>query len=133
MCQNIRKIVLDFDQEYLDQEYEIYEGKEVILIKMLENKYEIITIPKNQPYEFNWARMKPFLLAKGRVKIAECMEPNIHNIYRCHTDGFISDVKLYIETSMELGKLKYEGYCGWCIIENSQIVKGLFVIDNVII
>ena len=89
--------------------------------------YKVDVIDPNKRFEYNWARMKPFLTAKGRVTIAKIMQPYISNIKRCHTDGFISDVKLPIKHSEELAKIKYEGYCKNVEIINSRDVLGEFL------
>jgi hypothetical protein len=76
-------------------------------------------------YETNFARMAPFLLARGRRMISNIMKPHINNVVRCHTDGFITNVKLdykqsrancgqgsldYVTLGKEIGNIKYEGY-----------------------
>ena len=54
--------------------------------------------------------MTPFILSKGREKIAKIIDSiGNENIVRCHTDGIIS--KIYpenIKLGFELGNLKFE-------------------------
>jgi hypothetical protein len=109
----------------IDEEFELFPTKEAIsLCPYSDNEYEVTTIKKNQPFETNYARMKPFLLAAGRVKIAKQIEPHVEHIYRCHTDSTYSDIELPIECSLELGEMKYEG-----CIEHGKIVNATKVID----
>lgn len=88
---------------------------------------EIMSVEVTNPdtvYETDWARFTPFLLSLGREYISKLMEPHIDHIHRCHTDGFISDKKLDIETGRELGNLKYEGYYKKCIIHHVNKIEG---------
>lgn len=62
-------------------------------------------------YCTNFARIAPFILARGRFLVSKAMKPHIDNIIRCHTDGFKSKVKLNIKTGNNIGDIKYEGYC----------------------
>jgi len=61
-------------------------------------------------YKSGFARLKPFLLAKGRATISKIMEPYINDIVRCHTDGFISKENLSIKTGWNIGEVRYEGF-----------------------
>ncbi len=108
---------------------------------ILENKYDNITILLNSEgspyfsvssndklYKYNYARLKPFLTAKGRITLANTIYDNIDNIHRCHTDGIISDKQLNLKISNKLGEWKYEGYCENTIIKNSIKIDGTYVI-----
>ena len=69
--------------------------------------------------------MKPFLLAKGRVNIAEYIkDAGPEHIHRCHTDSLLSDIELNIvpcTETPELGDMKLE-YHGKCEVINSNKV-----------
>ena len=70
----------------------------------------IITNKKNDQYKSGFARIKPFLIAKGRSMICGIMEPYKNIVKRCHTDGFIlSELPNNIKVGSELGDLVYEG------------------------
>ena len=61
-------------------------------------------------YKSGWARIAPFLLAKGRAKISSLIEPYQDICIRCHTDSMNlmiqpSDIKL----GDKIGDLVYEG------------------------
>lgn len=74
----------------------------------------------NRVYKFNFARMAPFLLAKGRLMISNICRPFKNDIVRIHTDGFL--IKNEINSKLigtELGQLKYEGYSEKCIVKNN--------------
>ena len=79
---------------------------------------------KDKLFESDWARIKPFLVSKGRYMISKVIEKNLDNCVQCHTDGII--LKSLIEPTQKLGNdigdLKFE--CeGQCIIKNSTSFK----------
>lgn len=113
---------------HIDQEYELPADLTILSGPNLINdyKYELMLCPKNKPFETNWARMKPFLLSKGRIKIAEAIYPHMDHVKRCHTDSMVSDKDLKIKDSTKLGEFKFEGFCADCTIVNSQTMKGIF-------
>ena len=65
---------------------------------------------KSRIYKYNWARIKPFMLAKGRETIGRLIKPHLQHIRRIHTDGFISDKKLDVKIGNDIGELRYEGF-----------------------
>jgi hypothetical protein len=65
-------------------------------------------------YKYDHARIGPFLLAKGRERIAEVIGSYEDSLVRLHTDGFILKTAMkreHIDLGTDLGQLKYEGYC----------------------
>ena len=79
-------------------------------------------------FEYDLARIKPFLLAKGRKKISETIKPYVNNLLYAHTDSLIVDKPIDIKTGKShssgqpelglspqrgtnIGDLMYEGYC----------------------
>ena len=62
-------------------------------------------------FEYDLARIKPFLLAKGRKKISETIKPYVNNLLYAHTDSLIVDKPIDIKTGTNIGDLMYEGYC----------------------
>ena len=70
-------------------------------------------------YEYDYARIGPFVTAQARYLVSKQMEANIDNIHRCHTDGFVADKKLPITLSTALGGIKVEKQ-GQCFIHNAM-------------
>lgn len=91
-----------------------------------ETKIIIKKVSYNNLFKTNYARIKPFLLAKGRSKISKLIEPYVDHVYRCHTDSMVSDIKLPIKTSTKIGDVKYVGYYKHCIIKNCASPIGTF-------
>ena len=85
-------------------------------------KWKIEYMYKSRLYRYSWARLKPFMLAKGRETIGRIMKPHLQHIHRIHTDGFVSSKELDIETGTDIGKLRYEGYKRMVTIAHSNQV-----------
>ena len=92
-----------------------------------DTQYRVEYFKNDSMYVTNFARIAPFILARGRERIASMMKPYLRSIVRAHTDGFISKVKLDVKTGTQMGDLKYDGYCSKCIIQNNIKVDGAFV------
>lgn len=60
-------------------------------------------------FRTNFGRIKPFLIAKGRVEIAKSIKPFVEHIKRTHTDSLMSDIELPLTLSKELGDFKLDG------------------------
>mmetsp|Transcript_7120 Transcript_7120/g.7464 ORF Transcript_7120/g.7464 Transcript_7120/m.7464 type:complete len:455 (-) Transcript_7120:382-1746(-) len=72
-------------------------------------------------YDSDYARIKPFILSYGRIKIANIILQNMNKVIRCHTDGIICKEPITnITFGNELGDLKYEG-SSQCKILNSNM------------
>ena len=110
-------------------DFKLPKNYKVIQQKPSRNKNQIILdIAHNDNfYKNNYARLKPFLIAKGRSVISNLMFPHKEFIKRCHTDGFISSKKLDIKTGNKLGDLVYEGYCENVIIKTNQKPEQEFI------
>lgn len=89
------------------------------------NTYIARYINNDRYFGSDFARLKPFLLAKGRDKIIKIMQPFNKYIQRVHTDGFISSIKLDIKLGDDIGDLRYEGKC-----DNVEIVNNIKIIGN---
>jgi hypothetical protein len=90
------------------------------------DKETIIKFCKNNNYyETNYARIAPFILARGRYYISKTVRPFIKYIKRLHTDGFISTVKLDLgdQIGTDLGQLKEKYYSKVTIMNNIKITK----------
>jgi hypothetical protein len=71
----------------------------------------ISTIKYNHYYKYGWARIMPFLIAKGRSVISKIMTPYIDRVVRCHTDGILfSEEPKGIKYGSDIGDLVFEGY-----------------------
>ena len=90
------------------------------------DKTLVTFISQDNCFSSNYARMKPFLLAKGRRDIYEVVKPHLDHVQWIHTDGFIVNRKINIKTGDKIGDLKYEGYCANVKIENCMKVFGEF-------
>lgn len=73
-------------------------------------------------YTYNFARLKPFILAFGRIKLLKLIEPIKKDIIRVHTDGFITTKKQSFNLDNKLGGLKLEK-SGPCIVYNANKVE----------
>lgn len=82
---------------------------------------------EDQVFETNYARMKPFLLSKGRLLAVTGFLPYLENIVRFHTDGAVTNIKLDIKTGLTLGCIAYEGYYEPDMkVFNTNVVEGTF-------
>ena len=105
----------------IDKIINIEENEEICEINPYENNEDIDIISTHKTYKrykHNYARLKPFLLSKGRQMISNIMFPIKENIKRIQTDGFLSTVKLHDNKKVKLGELKFEGFTENGHIEN---------------
>jgi hypothetical protein len=86
-----------------------------VIVYYIENEYI---------YKSPFARLKPFLLAKGRNVITNIIMPYKEECVRCHTDGFILKSKTDIKTGSKIGELKYEGYSSYIKVKNNAKPEG---------
>lgn len=107
----------------------IWDDSDIIITPRIgSKKLDIKVFKKDTAFRNDWARIKPFLLAKSRSMISKIMEPHINNIVRCHTDGIVSSCPLPIPTGDELGQIKYEGYCPMFSVYKVNNIKGKFLV-----
>ena len=110
----------------------VYEDKEIMSMRpmgnnlddMFSEKLKMDVYKKDKFYECDYARIKPFLVAKGRYMISKIIEKNLDNVVHCHTDGII--LKNPIDSNQKLGNdigdLNFE--CeGQCVIKNATDFK----------
>ena len=125
LCQR-DEIIMKFDitkgEEFLFDENK----KEVFFEPITDDIYKITIRRLGKIFATDWARMKPFILAKGRSNIGNYIESCVDNIKYLHTDGFVSSVPLAYITSLKLGHLKFEGACPDYYVENIQSTEGIF-------
>ena len=94
-----------------------------ILSQIMEGDKITITYQyKNNNFVNNFARLKPFLLSQGRLKLVELLHEYKDNIKQIHTDGFKTDIKINFDLGVEIGELRYEGNRNVKIINVNKIV-----------
>lgn len=118
---NTLKLFLDINDK---KELKIHKEKDIDEIIPLNNDLRIIKVcDYNDYYETPFARLKPFLLAKGRQKLARMIAPHMESILRVHTDGFYSDKELNVPLGKNIGDLKLEKICDNIkILKNGKII-----------
>jgi hypothetical protein len=92
-------------------------GREITHIEPFENNYLITVENFDNKFKTTYARMFPFITSYGRYQMFQKLKSHSKSIYRIHTDGFITDKKLF-EHSTEAGGWKIEKQ-GKCHIHNS--------------
>lgn len=112
---------------------EIYDDREIFSICPSGNdmkSYRLKLIAKGNQYETNYARIKPFLTAKGRCIISKIVEKNLNSCVRIHTDGIIlSEPIKNIKLGNNIGDLKFEGMAFDCKVKNCNLYHGNFYLD----
>lgn len=111
------------------------EDEHIETIKKLdENTYKYECRKTSHYFESGFARLMPFMTATGRetiVNLAIDHVKDLNNIYRVHTDSFITSEPLtHLKNKQDcyIGMLGYEGYCKKCEITNMRKPKGDFII-----
>ena len=103
---------------------EIYDNKLVLSILPCNNGsyvYETATFEKY--YDNDFARIKPFMLSYGRIKIQNVILQNLDKVVRAHTDGIICSSPITnTKLGTELGMLKFEGKGNCEIINNNNYI-----------
>ena len=127
LCESMQFVVYHREgaETFIDQD------KPLISIKPYyksETDYAIKLQSINKTFKSDWARLKPFLLTKGRVLLSKAIEPNVEHIMRSHTDSLYSSVKLDCLANLgnNLGDIKYTGTCPNARIYHANLVSGIF-------
>jgi hypothetical protein len=103
---NLIKVKHDLTKKFI-----IYPGNKFYTTLSMNGIMTKTTIIKNDKFfETDFARIKPFLLAKGRYRLKEYAKPYAEYIKFMHTDSMITSKKIDIKIDDGLGKIKYEGY-----------------------
>jgi hypothetical protein len=110
-----------------DKEEELKENQKLVYFKPLDDTRFIVNYQNNDHiFKTDFARIKPFLLAKGRTKISKLVEPCVDNVMYIHTDGFlVTEEQKKLQTGTNLGDVKYEGFC-----KTAQVVNAIKVIGD---
>jgi hypothetical protein len=78
-------------------------------------------------YKTNYARILPFLIAKGRYMICSIAQKNLANVVRIATDGIVLTQPIQgIELGKDIGMLKYEGCCPIFKVKSNTTYDGIF-------
>lgn len=118
LCQ--RKIY----KKYVPKEGEGYQlGNNEELSEVIDRENFLIAkiLDKKEPFSTPFARLGPFLLARGRCLMSRLIEQNYDDVVRVYVDGIITTKKLNLTKvdnrrlenlgmGEDIGCLKYEGY-----------------------
>ena len=88
-----------------DEELEVDYRNLTITFDKSNNGEYIETV--SETYKRPHARVYPFITSYGRTMISRIIEPFVEEVYRIHTDGFLT-TKDGLQTSVEIGELKLE-------------------------
>jgi hypothetical protein len=112
----------------LNEEHEIKETDVITNCFIQGNKFIYYAHNKDQIYDTGFARIKPFLLAKGREKIRKAC-PDEDLLIRSHTDSLLLKKPLkksQYDQEKFMGALIYEGYYDELTINKKNQVIGTF-------
>jgi hypothetical protein len=115
------------------KETDVYEIDDNFRLKSIKsslyNDDELIvkTQHNHKMFKFPYARLFPYLLAKGRYLMSTLMRPFIEHVIRCHTDGFTCSIyPENIKLSNDLGGLVYEKRCEKFVVNSCNDFQGEF-------
>ena len=74
-----------------------------------------------EPYRHN-IRLKSFLTAYGRVKIAEVALSNLDGMLRCHTDGIVFNKPMKDKFTGLIKEDKTTGKIYWKAVNNYKVI-----------
>ena len=117
--------------------------KNKIVMWAMQNNKEIVVFPDNRiekievhgddallkmvnkakAFKTNWARLGPFLLAKGRERMAKKIMNYADDVVRLHTDGVITKNKMDVGYGENIGDLVYKGSCDDFWVKNINNFK----------
>ena len=114
----------------IDEQFLIPDNNEILHIKHMDNNKINLHLSNNDYiYKTNYARLCPFLLSQARYNISSLIEPYKNDVINCHTDGFTLPYKPNeLKTGLNIGELKYNGYCENYDIKNCNNKNGIFSI-----
>jgi hypothetical protein len=110
-----------------DEELDIGNNRRIQSITPMGKGRLMVKIVKNDRiYRTNYARILPFLLAKGRMEMSRMVEPHIEFVKRVYTDSMFTTKLLPVKIGNKLGDLCYKGKCEDCEIFNCVKYTGKF-------
>ena len=102
---------------------DISDNKDILRIdENSDSSYSVKIISRNAVFQTSFARMKPFLLAKGRQNLMRVIKPNYENIYRAHTDGIYCSKEITHKLGYKIGDLKHEKHITQCSINKMKVI-----------
>ena len=112
------------DKEHiLDFEHEI-----IHIGTHVSGKVKLDYAHSDKQFETDFARISPFITARGRTLISDIIATDKDNVVRCVTDGIISKTKMNIKYGNDIGDMKYEGKCDDVYLEHIYKVHGNFMV-----
>jgi hypothetical protein len=104
-----------------NEDFNLSENRSIKSIKQLTDTQILVQYVSNGSlYQTNFARIAPFLLARGRFLVSKTITPFVEDVVYIHTDGFISTRRPNIKYGTELGDIRNEGYCMDCEVINAN-------------
>lgn len=92
-------------------DFNVRDNQSMTDIRQLTNgQYKMSYVPNDKMFETNYARIAPFILARGRYLLSKVVTPFIEDVVFLHTDGFITKTKQNLKYGLNLGDIRYEGY-----------------------
>ena len=110
LCQkNLRSIQYNNDDDNF--QFDIDSSRYDILstYEVRENIIKVEFVEKDKYFKYDFARMKPFLLAYARQHVGRVMQPYLDEIIHINTDGFRTRNEIDIELGTGMGQIKFEG------------------------
>lgn len=115
---NIARVKFNINDELVLKHNKDYDT----IVPINNNEYIADIYNKAQYFDYDLARIKPFLLAKGRFKLSKAIYPVKENILYSHTDSLIVDIDISKNKQLlkifgnDIGDLAYEGLYEnfWC-------------------
>lgn len=93
-----------------DDEYEMFKGRDIDKITPYkikgEDRLKLSIVKQDNLFVTNFARIGPFLISKGRLKICELLIEHYDLCKHIHTDGFILSKKVDLKIGNQIGDLK---------------------------
>ena len=89
----------------------------------------IQTFKHSHLYVTDYARICPFLLSMSRNMTSKIVEKYTDNVVWIHTDGFILNKPIKINTGVEIGDLHMECH-GYCYVKNVNDVTHCVYDEN---
>lgn len=113
-----------------DEEFQVPEGCTLNTMNELKDgSYFVDYYKTQQPFLTDYARISPFVMAYGRQKVFDIMEPVEKYVVRCHTDGFMcrKDVRKKLKKVIgeKVGDLRYEGKSKHIKINHVNDIDGM--------
>lgn len=89
--------------------YEVQPKGDITKVQINEDETITYSVRRKKIFQYDWVRLKCFLLSKARLSCVEKMLPYNDVIVRSHTDSFTTTKQIDIETGTQLGDVAFEG------------------------